>query len=194
MCIHIYVYILCIYVYIKHIRKTLQCIDDVHKAPRFVWKQLLTRNQVIIQKNVTMFFSSLPLSWYEGQHILQGSENEDGDLVIKQSKHPEVSLRRLRSLRAERDPSETAVALRSLGVVGRKAGDLDHARQHLEESLQMFRSLYGDGDHSDIAETLRELGEVERQGGDFNSAKQHLEMSVRMYRACMATVVIRNSL
>ena len=57
ICIHMYI---CIYVYIKHIHKTLQCIDDVHKAPRFVWKQLLTRNQVIIQKNVTMFFSLSP--------------------------------------------------------------------------------------------------------------------------------------
>ena len=63
------------------------------------------------------------------------------------------------------------MALRPLGVVGRTAGDLDHARQHLEESLQMFRSLNGEVDHSDIGETLRELGEVERQAGfEFSKA------------------------
>eukprot|EP00435_Cladocopium_sp_Y103_P014106 s214_g3.t1 len=111
------------------------------------------------------------------------SEDEDGDLFIKQSKDPEVSFRRLPSLHTERNLPETAVALRSLGVVGRKAGDLEQARQHLEESLQTFRSLYGERDHSDIAATLRELGEVERQAGDLNSAKQHLEVSLRMYRA-----------
>eukprot|EP00438_Fugacium_kawagutii_P022574 Skav230122 [mRNA] locus=scaffold2192:32895:33431:+ [translate_table: standard] len=95
-----------------------------------------------------------------------------------------------RSVPGDGNHPDIAAILHELGIVSRKAGDLEQAKLLLEESLLMKRSVPGDGNHPDIAATLHELGIalhelgiVSRKAGDLEQAKMLLEESLLMKRS-----------